>query len=181
MESLPKTAVRSLHDRLTKVENIPFGIFNGVPEIVSCDGSPHVGSTIHLQPRRPISVRHSIGQFSDKAKWYCYNINHLDKQQSSNTMAETTSHLEEMEWKPTPPPEKPKLETGRNCSVNITSVSELALSIEERPQCFMIWHRLIRTLYLSLPHLQWPPPGRWPGGEKASRISSFSSSLFSYQ
>ena len=45
-------------------------------------------------------------------------------------MAETLSHLEEMDWKPTPPPVKPELETGHDCGIKTTSVNKLAASIE---------------------------------------------------
>ena len=37
-------------------------------------------------------------------------------------MAETLNHLEGMEWKPTPLPVKPKLETGHDCGIKTTSV-----------------------------------------------------------
>ena len=50
-------------------------------------------------------------------------------------MAETLNHLEEMEWKPTPPPGKPKLEAGHDCGIKTTSVNELAASIEHHPLC----------------------------------------------
>ncbi|PGH15532.1 hypothetical protein AJ79_02314 [Helicocarpus griseus UAMH5409] len=36
-------------------------------------------------------------------------------------MARVKSHLDEMEWKPTPPPAKPKLDTGEDCGVRTTS------------------------------------------------------------
>lgn len=41
-----ESVVGSLHDGLTKIENIPFGIFNCAPQMMSCDSSPHVKPTL---------------------------------------------------------------------------------------------------------------------------------------
>lgn len=41
-----ETVVTSLHDGLAEIEHIAFGIFDGAPQMVGCDGSPHVGSTL---------------------------------------------------------------------------------------------------------------------------------------